>query len=378
MLKTYKYSLLPTEDQKAVFAQWFGSCRFVYNLGLEAKIAAWTSLKKNVTCFDLNKQLTELKHTECLWLKECPAQSLESSLANLDSAYTAFFKGGGFPKFKKRSGRQSIQFRQNTVVKDGKVRLSKMGWVDFVEHRPFGEGEVRTVIVSKVPTGKFFVSILIEDKKDLPEKRAIASETTVGIDMGLKTFATLSDGTQYANPRLLQASLKRLRLEQRKLSRRFKKGVKTVDQSKSWHKQKLVVAKIHEKIKNQREDFLHKVSTEIINRYDTVCLEDLNITGLMKNGKLSKAIADVSWYQFGQFLKYKAEWYGKNIKVIGRFDPSSKICSTCGTINKELGLSDREWICGKCGAEHNRDQNAAINIKNFGLRTKASTVNVAH
>lgn len=373
MLKAYKYRLLPTEDQKATFAQWFGSCRFVYNLGLEAKIAAWTSLKKSVTCFDLMKQLTELKRTECTWLKDCPGQSLESSLTNLDNAYTAFFKGGGFPKFKKRSTAQSMQFRRDAKVKDGKIKLTKTDWIDFVEHRPLGIGEIRTVTVSKTAAGGYFVSILIEDKKQLPEKKPLNSETTVGIDMGLKTFSTLSDGTQFANPRLLQASLKRLRIEQRKLSRRYKKGVKAVDQSKSWHKQKIVVAKIHEKIKNQREDFLHKVSTEIINRYDTVCLEDLSIAGLMKNGNLSKAIADVSWYQFGQFLKYKAEWYGKNIKVIGRFDPSSKICSICGTINKELSLSDRVWVCKNCSTRHDRDKNAAQNIKNFGLKTRPST-----
>lgn len=376
MLKAYKYALLPTEEQKATLSAWFGSCRFIYNLGLETKIAAWVSLKKNVTCFDLMKQLTELKHTECPWLKDCNAQSLESALTNLDNAYTAFFKGGGFPKFKKRSSRQSMQFRQGTKVEETRIYLSKFGWVDFIRHRAVGIGDIRTVTVSKNPSGKYFVSVLVDNHKDLPKKKPVKDKTTVGIDVGLKTFATLSDGQTFGNPKYLHHQLKRLRVEQRTLERRYTKGLNNDEQSKGWHKQKLVVAKLYEKVTNQRKDFLHKTSTAIIKQFDTVCLENLNISGMMKNGRLAKAIADVSWYDFGQMLKYKAEWYGKNIKVIGRFDPSSKICSNCGHIFKELKLSDREWDCEKCGVHHERDYNAAKNIKNFGFKTKPSTVNV--
>lgn len=375
MLKVYKYCLLPTEEQKQILSGWFGSCRFVYNLGLETKIAAWASLKKNLSCFDLNKQLTVLKRTECVWLKECPAQSLESSLNNLDTAYNKFFKGGGFPKFKKRSERQSIHFRQDSRVENGKIRLVKIGWLDFVQHRPLGEGEIRTVTVTKTPSGKYFVSILIKDDKEFPEKKPITSETSVGVDVGLKTFATLSDGTTFENPKYLKQQLKRLRVEQRKLNRRYKKGAEK--QSNGWNKQRIVVAKLHEKIANQRKDFLQKASTLIIKKYDTICLEDLNVQGMMQNRKLSKAIADVSWYEFNRMLEYKADWNGKNLIYIGRFEPSSKICSNCGNIFKELSLFDREWICKKCNTKHDRDTNAAINIKNFGLRTKPSTANTS-
>ena len=200
----------------------------------------------------------------------------------------------------------------------------------------------------------------------------------VGIDVGLKTFATLSDGETFENPKYLHKQLVRLRIEQRKLDRRYKRGVKTELQSKGWHKQKMVVAKLHEKIANQRTDFLHKVSTSIVKKYDTICLEDLNIQGMIKNGSLSKAISDVSWYEFKSQLEYKAKWYGKNILTIGRFTPSSKTCSVCGIKNKELSLSDRIWTCQGCGTSHDRDANAANNIKNFGLRTKSSTDKTSH
>lgn len=377
MLKSYKYCLLPTEEQKKILANWFGAVRFIYNIGLEAKIAAWVSLRKSVSCFDLMKQLTELKDTECTWLSECPRQSLESAITNLDNAYTKFFKGGGFPKFKKRSNRQSIIFRRDSKVEAGKIRLTKIGWIDFVQHRTF-EGEIRTVTVSKTPAGKYFVSILVKDEKEMPDKKPVTEETTVGIDVGLKTFATLSDGQTFENPKYLHEQLKRLKKEQRTLARRYKKGVKISEQSKGWHKQKLVVAKLHEKIANKRTDFLQKTSTVIIKQFDTICLEDLNIKGMMKNRTLAKSISDVSWSEFNRMLEYKAEWYGKTIKRIGRFDPSSKICSSCGNINKELKLEHREWDCGKCGAHHDRDGNAAKNIKSFGLKAKPSTANVGH
>lgn len=376
LLKAYKYRLLPTDEQKETLAKWFGCCRFVYNLGLETKIAAWASQRKHLTCFDLNKQITDLKKApECLWLADCPAQSLESAMSNLDSAYTAFFKGSGFPKFKKRANRQSITFRQGTRLLDNHVRLTKIGLIPFIKHRPTGRGEIRTVTITKTPANNYFVSILVKSDKEPPKKKPIKEKTIVGIDVGLKTFATLSDGQQFDNPRYLQHQLKRLRIEQRKLKRRFKKGAK--GQSRGYQKQKLVVAKLHEKIANQRKDFLHKVSTAIIKQYDTACLEDLNIKGMQQNRKLSKSVSDVGWYQFNQFLQYKAEWYGKNIIYIGRFEPSSKICSSCGNIFKELKLSDRAWTCEKCGTTHDRDQNAAINIKNFGSRARPSTVNVS-
>lgn len=373
MLRAYKYRLLPTEEQKTTLCQWLGASRYIYNLALEVKTSAWASAQKNVTCFDLINQLTDLRK-EYDWIAAVPRSSLEQQVVNLDKAYTAFFKGAGFPKFKKRSNAQSIYFRQGLSIKEASVKIPKLGLVSFIQHRPIGEGELRSFTVSKTPAGSYFVSILVKDDKELPAKKRIRDKTTVGIDLGIKTFATLSDGNSFENPRYLHHSLKRLRIEQRKLNRRHKKGVKTDGQSKGWHKQRLVVAKLHEKIKNQRQDFLHKVSDSITKNFDTICLENLNVSGMIKNGKLAKAISDVGWYQFAQFLQYKCEWRGKNLIYIGRFDPSSKICSSCGNIFKELKLEHREWTCEKCGTPHERDYNAAINIKNFGSKTRPSTV----
>lgn len=377
MFKSVKYCLLPNEEQKKQLAKYFGCCRFVYNLGLETKISAYASAKKNLTCFDLCKQVTELKHSETKWLSECPSQTLQYSLRNLDNAYTQFFKGGGFPKFKNKHSKQSIQFPQGVGIDldKGTIFLPKLKNVNFVLHRKF-EGIIKTVTVSKTTTNKYFVSILFDNQNELPSKKIITDETTVGIDMGVKTFATLSDGTSFENVKSLKNNLKRLRIEQRTLARRFKKGVK--EQSNGYYKQKLVVAKLHEHISNQREDYLHKVSTSIIKKYDTIVLEDLNIQGMMKNHKLALAIGEVGWNKFETFLNYKAEWYGKNIIYIGRFEPSSKICSTCGTINKELKLQHREWTCKTCNSTHDRDSNAATNIKNFGLRNKPLGANASH
>lgn len=377
MLKAYKYAILPTEEQKQQLAKFFGSCRFVYNLGLETKLQAWTTARKHLTCIDLANQMKELKDTEAEWLHECPSQTLQMALRNLDNAYTQFFKGGGFPKFKSKHRRQSIQFPQGvkTDFENSSIFLPKLKNVTCIFHRQF-KGEIKTVTVSKTSTGKYFVSILVENQKQLPKKKPVREKTAIGIDMGVKTFATLSDGTTFDNPKHLRNNLSRLRVEQRKLSRKFKRGAK--EQSKSYQKQKLIVAKLHEHIKNQREDYLHKASTQIIRSFDTVCLEDLNIKGMMQNEKLALAIGEVGWHKFKTMLEYKAEWYGKNILYIGRFQPSSKLCNTCGNIFKELSLKDRSWTCQSCGTHHERDENAAKNIKSFGLRIKPSTVNVSH
>ncbi|TPE41062.1 RNA-guided endonuclease TnpB family protein [Pontibacter mangrovi] len=376
MLKSYKYALLPTPAQQEQLQRFFGSCRFVFNLGLETKIAAWVQAKKNLTCIELANQMKELKDTDATWLSECPSQTLQMSLRNLDNAYTSFFKGGGFPRFKNRYSKQSIQFPQGVRVnfENQTVFLPKLKNVSVVLHRKF-EGVIKTVTVSKTKTGKYFVSILVENQASIPAKKAITEQTAIGVDMGVKTFATLSDGASFANIRTLRTNLKRLRVEQRILNRRFRKGVK--EQSKNYYKQRMVVARLHERVSNQREDYLHKVSTEFIRRYDTVVLEDLNIAGMMKNRKLALAIGEVGWHKFEMMLNYKAEWYGNNIIYIGRFEPSSKICSNCGTINKELKLHHREWTCVKCATTHDRDVNAARNIKTFGWRNQPASVNAS-
>lgn len=377
MIKAYKYCLLPTDAQKEQLAKYFGSCRFVYNLGLETKIATYISSKKNISFVDMCKQMKEVKDTEATWLSECPSQTLQNSLKNLDSAYTQFFKGKGFPKFKNKYSRQSIQFPQGVSVdfEKGTIFLPKLRNVSVVFSRKF-EGNIKTVTISKTTTGKYFVSVLVENQNELPNKMPIKPKTTVGIDMGIKTFATLSDGASYANLKTLRNNLKRLKVEQRTMSRRFKKGAKV--QSNGYYKQKLIVAKLHERITNQRTDYLQKTSTSIIKKYDTIVLEDLNIKGMMANHKLALSVGEVGWNKFESMLKYKAEWYGKNLIYIGRFEPSSKICSTCGKINKELTLNQREWTCGGCNTAHDRDANAATNIKKFGLRNQPLNAKTKH
>lgn len=372
MLKAYKYRLLPTQEQAAYLDRLFGSCRFVYNLALETKKRAWES-KISLSSFDLINQLPDLKK-ECPWLKDFSSRPLQSEILHLGLAYSSFFKKGGFPKFKSKHSRQSATFVKEVKVVDGMLYLPRHGWIKFIEHRSLPATELRTTTISKTTTGKYFVSILVQDGKELPDKRPVGDVAAVGIDLGLKTFASLSNGSSVDNPKHLNDQLRRLRVEQRKLSRRFKKGVKV--QSKSWYKQKLVVAKLHEKITNKRQDFLHKTSTAIIKQFDTICVEDLNIVGMKQNPNLSKAISDVSWSEFLRMLEYKAEWNGKNLIRIDRFAASSKLCSNCGHIFKELTLSIREWICENCGAYHDRDLNAAINIKKLGLEAKPSTANV--
>jgi len=293
------------------------------------------------------------------------------SLRNQDNAYTQFFKGGGFPKFKSKHGKQSFHLPQGVKVDfdTRKVFLPKLGWVDCVFSRTF-EGQIKTVTVSKTVTGKYFVSLLVETGKQLPPKAAITHSTAVGIDLGVKDFATTSDGETFANYRFLSNKLRQLRVAQRSLACK-QKG------SQNREKQKLAVAKLHEKIRNQRQDYLHKVSTAIIKQYDTIVLERLNTQGMMKNANLSRSIGEMGWAEFNQMLDYKADWQGKNIVRIGRFEPSSRICSVCGWHKKDLKLSDRVWTCAN-GHVLDRDRNAAQNIKDFGFRTKPSNAKTVH
>lgn len=364
MLKSYRYELCPSADQKKAMDGMFGSVRFIYNLALETKIAAY---KKgvNISCFELINQLPDLKR-ECEWLYNSPSQSLCHAISHLEDAYTNFFKGRSkFPSFKSKKGKQSFHIQQGTKADWTKreVFLPKLKWLKMIVSRKF-DGEIRNATVSKTKTGKYFVSILVQDGKDLPEKKPIQRETTIGIDVGLTHFATLSDGTKIDNPRFLQHSLKRLRIEKRTLQRRYKKGAP--EQSKGFLKQKLVVAKLYEKIANQRKDFLHKLTTAIVKQFDTIVLEDLNIKGMVQNKNLSRAISDVGWGEFERQIAYKCEWYGNNFLQIGRFEPSSKICSSCGKHKGDLKLSERSWTC-VCGITHDRDLNAALNIRNFGI-----------
>lgn len=365
MFKTFKYRIFPDQVQKDQMSNIFGCVRFVYNLGLETKISAWTSAKKSYSCIDLTNQMKDLKDTEAPWLSESPSQALQYSLRNLDNAYTNFFKRGtGFPKFKNKHGKQSFSLPQGVRLADNnkKIFIPKLKWIDIDLHRTICEGEIKTVTVSRTVTDKYFVSVMIDNKKELPIKKPVDRSTSVGIDMGIKDFCITSDGERFENKDLLKSKMQELRVAQRSLSRK-KKG------SNHYMRQKMVVALLHEKVQNQRKDYLHKISNNLVNRYDTICLEDLAVNNMVRNHCLSRAISDQGWTDFRSFTEYKADWQGKNVFIIGRFDPSSKMCSCCGKLNRELTLSDRVWTCKGCDTTHDRDVNAANNIKNFGLRT---------
>jgi putative transposase len=363
MLKAYKYRIYPDADQRSVLANIFGQVRFVYNLGLETKISAYAANQTNVTCFDLNKQITELKN-ECDWLKQCPAQALQMAMRNLDNAYHAFFRGAGFPKFKSKHNKQSFQLPQGVRISDDnkQVFIPKLKWVDMDMHRWY-KGTVKTVTVSKTTTDKYFISLLVDTGGEAPVKQPVLRSTTVGIDLGIKDFVITSEGKKFDNKDFFKSQMRKLRVAQRSLVRK-QKG------SKNYEEQKKLVALLHEKIKNQRTDYLHKISTYLVNNYDSICIEDLAVSNMVKNHNLARAISDMGWGNFKSMLTYKCDWYGKNLFMLNRFEPSSKTCSCCGKINKELTLKDRVWTCTKCNTTHDRDVNAAINIKTFGLRNK--------
>ena len=375
MIKSYKYRIYPNKKQQELINKHVGSCRFIYNLALETKQLAYAGNKINLSCFDLMKQLPNLKK-ECEWLKEINSQSLQQSITHLDNAFTRFFKGqADFPKFKKKLNNGSFNIPQSIIIKNNKLFISKFReGIDIVLHRKF-MGIIKQATITKTSTNKYFVSILVDAQVKLTNKEIISENTTIGIDLGIKSFLITSDGQKFDNPKYLREVQSKLKYIQNKYSKH--KGKRTR------HK----LALLHEKIANQRKDYLNKISTKLICENQTICLEDLNIKGMStrckpkqdENGKylhngqsaksgLNRSIQDASWGMFVDMLKYKAEWQGKNILQIGKFEPSSKICNICGTINKELELKDRIWTCNNCNTVHDRDVNAAINIKNFALR----------
>ena len=360
MFKAHKYRILPTNSQKELIHKHIGSVRFIYNLALETKTTAYLSNKTILSRYDLQKQVVDLKK-ECVWLKEVNSQSLQVALLNLDAAYSKFFKGAGFPKFKKKSNVGSFSIPQNVlVVDDNKLVIPKFKeGIDIVLHREI-KGIIKSATISVTATGKYFVSILIDTNTEIPIKVLITESTTIGIDLGIKNFAITSDGEVFENPKNLRKAQSKLKYLQRKYSKN--KGKRT--------KQRLAL--LHEKVVNKRKDFLHKVSTKLIRENQTIAIEDLAVKNMMKNHNLAQAISDVSWSTFVTMLEYKADWYGKNILRIGRFSPSSKTCSCCGYINKELTLKDRSWTCPKCSSVLDRDVNASINIKSFALKNNLS------
>ena len=365
MLKTYEYRLYPNKEQMVMLAKHFGCNRFIYNWALAKRIEEYEKTKKLISRFDLGRMITQLKKDEKTeWLQEVNSQSLQWSIRNLDIAFKKFFKEkNSFPKFKsKKSHRYSYHIPQHLKIdfNNHKIFLPKIGYVNIRVDRQF-IGEIKSATVKQVPSDKYFVSVLVEDGICEPDKKELNKDKAIGIDLGLKHFAILSNGTKIENPKTLKKHLAKLKVLQKRLSKKVKG-------SNNRNKVRIKVARQHEKIANIRKDFLQKLSAQIINdsQIDTICLETLNISGMLQNHKLAQAISDVSWYEFVRMLEYKADWSGKNIIRVGQFEPSSKLC-TCGYKNNDLTLSDREWTCPKCHAVHDRDILAANNIKRFAF-----------
>jgi len=362
MLKAYKFRLNPTKDQKVMIEKHIGSCRFVYNWALAEKIKTYEQTGKSISQFDLNKKITALKE-EKIWLTEVNSQSLQGMTRNLESAFTKFFREKtGFPNFKsKKNPIQSFPIPQHYTVDFGNntLKLPKIGVVKAILHRKF-EGTLKVATLSKSYIGKYHISILVDDEKSLPEKQEFLPETTIGVDVGIKDFAILSNGEKIENPKYLKASIKKLKALQRQVSRKVKG-------SNNRRKAIYKLAKLHEKITNQRNDFQNKLSFKLTSENQAIALENLNVAGMIKNHCLAQSISDAAWSSFVTKLQYKAEWCGKTILRIGRFQPSSKICNNCGYYNQDLTLKIREWVCPDCNTFHDRDVNAAINIKKFAL-----------
>lgn len=363
MIRAYKYRIYPTSEQKTLIDKTIGCCRFVFNLALEVKIRAWKECGHRLSSFDLCYQLADLKK-ECQWLNEVDSQALQAAVKKIDVAFKNFYRGNGYPKFKSKRNGGSFQCPSNTRRVDWKnstITIPKIKNIPIILSRKF-DGKIKTVTISRTATGKYFTSILVETNDVLctmPDRK-----NAVGIDLGITAFATLSTGEKIENPKYLRLNTERLKILQRRASRK-KKG------SNNRKKANLRVAAIHERINNQRTDFLNQLSTKLIrdNQTDTICVESLAVKNMVKNHNLAQAINDVSWSEFIHQLEYKGKWYGKNIIKIDRWFASSKICSNCGNKLDQLDLSIRKWTCSNCHSTHDRDINAAINIKNMGLQS---------
>ena len=361
--KSYKFRLYPNLEQRIFFEKTFGCSRFIWNQMLADRIAHYEKTGETL------KNTPAQYKDEFPWLKEVDSLALCNVQLNLNTAYKSFFQSGfGFPSFKSKKTAQSYKTNNNKgtiALLDGKIKLPKVGWVKLKLHRQ-PKGLIKSATISKTATGKYFISILCEEEIfPLPK-----TDSSLGIDLGLENFAILSIGDKIENPRFLVSLSEKLAKEQKILSRRGllakKKGVK-LSESSNYQKQKLKVARIHEKIANKRKDFLHKLSTNLIKNHDVICIEDLASRNLMKNHHLARAVGDASWTEFVRQLHYKADWYGKNIVTISRWFPSSQLCSTCGENSGKKALSIREWTCESCGTHHDRDINASLNILKEGL-----------
>lgn len=365
--KTFKYRLYPTKEQEQTLARYFGSVRFVYNHFLNERKQQYLETHKSDNYYSQARSLTEMKKSdEYSWLKEINSQTLQFALRNLETAYVNFFRGNAkFPRFKTKKHGGSFHIPQHCSIVDGRIFIPKFkGGIRITEHQKF-QGKLKNMTISVTPSGKYYVSILSEIQYEPLQK----TNAVVGIDLGIKDLVITSDGKKYSSNKFIKKYSKKLKKAQQHLSKKIKG-------SNTWNRQRVKVARIHEKISNCRKDKLHKISTDLVRNHDVICCEDLNVKGMQRNHKLAQAIADASWGIFLVFLSYKCENNDKQLVKIGRWFPSSKTCHHCGYINQGLRLKDREWICPHCGETLDRDHNAAINILNEGLKilTSAGTV----
>lgn len=356
--KSYKFRIYPTKEQESLLSKHFGHCRFVFNMFLNERKEKYLNEKTSLNYYDNARTLTDLKKEEDFaWLKEVNSQSLQASIRNLDIAYKNFFnKQNKFPRFKSKYNKQSFKIPQNVIVEEDKLVIPKFKeGIKLNFHRQM-KGKPLFATISKSTTGEYYVSITCEIKHKPFEKTG----RSVGIDTGIKELAILSDGSSYENINSLKNRLKKLKYEQKQLSKK-QKG------SQSRNKQKRRLALVHEQIKNIRKDYLHKVSTEIVKNQDVISVENLAVKNIMKNHCLAQAMSDVSLGTFYTMLEYKSNWNDRQFIKIDRFFPSSKTCSSCGWIKQDLTLSIREWTCESCGEYHDRDINAAKNILKQGI-----------